>query len=261
MSRDFLITYSIFMDAIFKALNDAARRDILDSLRKQDGQTLSDLEPQFDMTRFGVMKHLAVLEEAKLITTTKVGRFKHHYLNVLPLQEVMDRWIEPLLARPLARGVLDLKKQLEGAANMTDAPDFRMETYIRCTQDALWDALTDPEQEVQYHFMSNRIEREGNQLIYYTQDDTVMLICTEVEMDPKTRILSTFEPRFGGEDAPHSKFAYLIEVDGPYCKLALEHYSIPAGHEGVKDGWHRMLAGLKTYLETGKPAKFGPAAA
>ncbi|MCY4335423.1 MAG: helix-turn-helix domain-containing protein [Litoreibacter sp.] len=108
------------MDAIFKALNDAARRDILDSLRKKDGQTLSELEPQFDMTRFGVMKHLAVLEEAKLITTKKVGRFKHHYLNALPLQEVIDRWIEPLLAKPTARGVLDLKAKLEGAATMTD---------------------------------------------------------------------------------------------------------------------------------------------
>ncbi|MEM7469834.1 MAG: helix-turn-helix domain-containing protein [Pseudomonadota bacterium] len=248
------------MDAVFKALNDTARRNILDSLRDKDGQTLSALEAQFDMTRFGVMKHLGVLEDAKLITTKKVGRFKYHYLNALPLQEVIDRWIEPLLAKPVARGVLDLKAQLEGAAQMTDTPDFRMETYIRCTQDALWDALTDPEQEAQYHFMCNKIERQGNQLIYYTTEDNIMLICTEVEKDPKSRILSTFEPRFSGEEAPHSQFAYLIEVDGPFCKLALEHYTIPPGHEGVKDGWHRMLAGLKTYLETGQAAKFGPAA-
>ena len=66
------------MDAIYKALNDPARRDILDALRETDGQTLSELEARFEMTRFGVMKHLGVLETAKLITTKKVGRFKHH---------------------------------------------------------------------------------------------------------------------------------------------------------------------------------------
>ncbi len=91
------------MDAIFKALNDPARRALLDSLRAKDGQTLTELEEQIDMTRFGVMKHLKVLEEAHLVVTTKVGRFKYHYLNVLPLQEMLDRWIEPLLARPAAR--------------------------------------------------------------------------------------------------------------------------------------------------------------
>ena len=81
------------MDAIFKALNDPARRALLDSLREQDGQSLSDLEEVLAMTRFGVMKHLKVLEDANLIVTRKVGRFKYHYLNAVPLQEVIDRWI------------------------------------------------------------------------------------------------------------------------------------------------------------------------
>lgn len=244
------------MDAIFKALNDPARRDILDNLRKKDGQTLSDLEAQFEMTRFGVMKHLGVLEEAKLITTKKVGRFKHHYLNALPLQEVIDRWIEPLLAKPAAQGLLELKQQLEGAATMSK-PDFRMETFIRCSQDALWDALTDPEEEVKYHFLADRITRDGNTITYYTPDDNVMLICTETELEPKTRIASTFEPKWEGPDMAKSRFEYLIDPQGPFCKLTLEHYDLPAGQEGAADGWQRMLAGLKTYLETGEPAKFG----
>ncbi|MBT8458031.1 MAG: metalloregulator ArsR/SmtB family transcription factor, partial [Alphaproteobacteria bacterium] len=88
------------MDAIFKALNDPARRDLLDSLRQKNGQSLSELEAQLDMTRFGVMKHLKVLEDASLIVTRKKGRFKYHYLNALPLQEVIDRWIDPFLAKP-----------------------------------------------------------------------------------------------------------------------------------------------------------------
>ncbi|MEM7567203.1 MAG: metalloregulator ArsR/SmtB family transcription factor, partial [Pseudomonadota bacterium] len=69
------------MDAIFKALGDGTRRHILDRLRARDGQTLTELEADLGMTRFGVMKHLKVLEEAGLVTTRKVGRFKHHYLN------------------------------------------------------------------------------------------------------------------------------------------------------------------------------------
>lgn len=91
------------MDALFKARADPARRTLLDSLRMRDGQTLQELEARLDMTRFGVMKHLGVLETGGLITTRKVGRFKHHYLNALPLQQAIDRWIEPLLVKPAAR--------------------------------------------------------------------------------------------------------------------------------------------------------------
>ncbi|GFE65895.1 ArsR/SmtB family transcription factor [Litoreibacter roseus] len=246
------------MDVIFKALNDPARRDMLDTLRKRDGQTLSELETRFDMTRFGVMKHLGVLEDAKLITTKKVGRFKHHYLNALPLQEVIDRWIEPLLAKPAARDLLTLKSQLEGAADMTEKPDFRMETYIRCTQDALWDALTDADAHANFNFMASRVERDGNALVYYTPDGSEMLVCTETQLDPKTRISSTFEPRWE-TDAKPSRFDYIIAAEGDYCRLTLEHYdlSFPVVEgEGIADGWVRTLAGLKTWLETGESVKY-----
>jgi DNA-binding transcriptional ArsR family regulator len=107
------------MDAIFKALADETRRLILDLLRNRDGQTLGELElcvakAGVNMTRFGVMKHLKVLEAASLVISRKRGRFKYHYLNVVPLQEVIDRWIEPLTQKPLARATLDLKAKLEG---------------------------------------------------------------------------------------------------------------------------------------------------
>ena len=107
------------MDAIFKALADDTRRLILDVLRDQDGQTLGELEESLaskgvEMTRFGVMKHLKVLEGASLVISRKQGRFKYHYLNVVPLQEVIDRWIEPLTQKPMARATLDLKAKLEG---------------------------------------------------------------------------------------------------------------------------------------------------
>lgn len=107
------------MDAIFKALADDTRRRILDVLHEKDGQTLGELEKSiakagFEMTRFGVMKHLKVLEAASLVVSRKQGRFKYHFLNVVPLQQVIDRWIEPLTQKPLARATLDLKAKLEG---------------------------------------------------------------------------------------------------------------------------------------------------
>jgi DNA-binding transcriptional ArsR family regulator len=254
------------VDAIFKALSDDTRRLLLDELHKRDGQTLSALEAvmvkHVSMTRFGIMKHLKVLEDASLVVTRRSGRFKHHYLNVVPLQEVMDRWMEPLLVKPAARGLLDLKAQLERDAAMThsvdDKPDFLMNTYIHCTQDALWHALTDADANAHYNFVAGSCVREGNQLFFRTPDEALMLICTETRLEPKTRIDSTFEPHWAGPDVTlqASRFVYLIEPQATFCRLTLEHYNIPAGQEGVADGWQRTMAGLKTWLETGQTVRY-----
>ncbi len=248
------------MDTIFKALNDPARRDILDSLRRKDGQKLSELEEQFDMTRFGVMKHLGVLEDASLITTRKVGRFKYHYLNAVPLQEVIDRWIEPLLAKPVARGIIDLKSHLEGNRPMFDSemkPDFVHQTLIRCTQDALWDALTKAEQVAAYHFMCDAAEGDaevGQPMNMIRKDGSIMLTQVTTALDPKSRIEMTFEPNWEG-GAEKSHMVFLIDSEGEHCKLTCEHYEIPVGQDGVKEGWARHIASLKSWLETGKPIK------
>lgn len=245
------------MDAIFKALNDPARRALLDSLREQDGQSLSDLEEVLAMTRFGVMKHLKVLEDANLIVTRKVGRFKYHYLNAVPLQEVIDRWIEPLLKKPAARAVTRLKAQLEKENSMSK-PDFVMQTFINCTQDALWDALTTADAHKEFVFVASDARRDSNAITYLGEDGSTLLVCTETKLTPKTRIDSTFEPHWAGPDVPleKSEFAYIIEPQGDACMLTLEHYKVPAGQEGVAEGWARTLSSLKTYLETGKSVKF-----
>ena len=97
------------MDKVFKALADPSRRHILDLLMKEDGQTLGELETQFpDITRFAVMKHLKILEQAQLLNTRRVGRCKHHYLNAVPIQEIADRWISRFAA-PVAQGLIDLR--------------------------------------------------------------------------------------------------------------------------------------------------------
>jgi DNA-binding transcriptional ArsR family regulator len=100
------------MDEVFKAMADPTRRKLLDELFQQDGQTLTQLERRLPMTRFGVMKHLKVLEEAGLVTTRRNGREKLHYLNPVPIRLVHDRWVSKY-AEPLAATLSGLKRELE----------------------------------------------------------------------------------------------------------------------------------------------------
>ena len=102
-------------DSVFKALADPTRRLLLDLLFEQDGRTLTDLESQVDMTRFGVMKHLRVLEDAGLVVARKSGREKLHFLNVVPIRLVHDRWIDKYTERQVS-ALADLKHQLETSA-------------------------------------------------------------------------------------------------------------------------------------------------
>lgn len=246
------------MESIFKAMADPTRRQLLDSLRERPGQSLQELEGQLEMTRFGVMKHLAVLEEANLVIAKRKGRFKYHYLNALPLQEAIDRWIEPLLVKPAARAVLDLKSQLEGSSQMTK-PDFMMQTYIRCTQDALWAALEDETSIAQFHFMPVTGERDGDTITMRLPDGSPMLTNRLISATPKSRMECTFEPHWEGGGGP-SRVVYLITPEGAHCKLVIEHYDLTfpvVPGEGVADGWARWADGLKTWLETGQPARFG----
>ena len=249
------------MDKIFKALNDPARRAILDSLRQNDGQSLSELQSQFDMTRFGVMKHLGLLEDAGLVLSKKQGRFKYHYLNAVPLQEVIDRWIEPLLAKPLARGLIDLKTHLEGTPKMLDdvKPEFVHQTIIRCTQDALWDALTLADQVALHHFDSScaegDISRVNDTMVTKRKDGSVMLKQKVLSITPKTRLELTFETHTEKNGTNISRSVFLIAPEGDTCKLTCEHYEIPAVHAPVAEGWPRYIASLKSWLETGKSIK------
>jgi len=101
------------MDAVFKALADPTRRQLLDNLHAKNGQTLNALCKKMDMTRQAVSKHLAILEEANLIVTLRRGREKEHYLNSAPIFEIADRWIDKF-ERGKLRALADLKKNLEG---------------------------------------------------------------------------------------------------------------------------------------------------
>ncbi|KFL25097.1 hypothetical protein JP74_20895 [Devosia sp. 17-2-E-8] len=241
------------MDDIFKALADPTRRALLDSLHNRQGQTLTELEAGLEMTRFGVMKHLKVLEEASLVITRREGRFKYHYLNAAPIQEVADRWIAPY-AKPLARFALDLKNNLEGRQIMSEKPDFVVETYIRTTPKALWDALVNPDKTELYYY-GGRVTSDfkvGSR--YWFPDDKggVMLDGEIVEIVPEKRLVTTFLAAWA-PDKPATRVAYDIAPMGDVCKLTITHYEYEKAAPGVVGGWQLILAGLKTYLETGKP--------
>jgi DNA-binding transcriptional ArsR family regulator len=102
-------------DRVFKALADPTRRFLLDRLYARDGRTLGELESELEMTRFGVMKHLRLLEEAGLVVTRRQGREKLHYLNPVPIQLIHDRWIDKYRAHYVS-ALADLKAELEETA-------------------------------------------------------------------------------------------------------------------------------------------------
>ena len=103
-------------DAVFRALADASRRQLLDALHKTNGQTLSELCRTLDMTRQAVTKHLTILEAANLLSTRRQGREKLHFINPVPIAEIADRWIAKF-ERPRLRALSHLKRKLEGGTD------------------------------------------------------------------------------------------------------------------------------------------------
>jgi uncharacterized protein YndB with AHSA1/START domain len=244
-------------DATFKALADASRRHLLDLLFQKDGQTLSELVAHFEgdspfkeMGRFGVMKHLRILEDAGLVTTRKSGREKYHYLNPVPIQMTYDRWVSKY-AQPWASAMTGLKYQLEAAAMDKHKHVFMI--YIRTTPEALWRALTDGDLTQRYYF-ATRVEStwQPGAAYSYTGENGKLIEGEVIEVDPPRRLVTTFKPLWMGE-MPASRVTFEIEPEGAVCKLTLTHDDLerPLGG-GLFDGWSRILSDLKTLLETGE---------
>jgi DNA-binding transcriptional ArsR family regulator len=118
LTCDCMVTYTPAVfddDAVFKALADPTRRFLLDLLFTRDGRTLTELESELAMTRFGVMKHLRVLERARIVVTRRAGREKLHFLNPVPIRLIHDRWIDKYTERRVS-ALLELKTELEAKA-------------------------------------------------------------------------------------------------------------------------------------------------
>ncbi|GIK30085.1 MAG: putative transcriptional regulator, ArsR family protein [Chloroflexota bacterium] len=248
-------------EQVFKALADANRRTLLDRLFQRDGQTLGELQSALpDMTRFGVMKHLQVLETAGLITTHKVGREKFHYLNTVPIQQVYDRWVSKF-SQPWARSLVDLKTVLEETP-MTEKPNHVYEVFIKTTPEQLWNALTQGDITRLYYF-GTRVKSDwkpGSAYAYHydSPEAQVMLEGEVLEADPPRKLVTTFRPVWN--DSPEgqrtSRVTFEIEQLGPACRLVLTHSGLNPDAPltmGIGSGWAQILSGLKTLLETGDP--------
>jgi uncharacterized protein YndB with AHSA1/START domain/DNA-binding transcriptional ArsR family regulator len=269
LTCDPLVTYphAIVDEEAFRALSHPARREILDRLFEDDGQTLSQIEGRFEMTRFGVMKHLRVLEEAGLIVTRKVGREKLHYLNPVPIRAIHDRWIGKFAAGA-SEALLGLRSSLEGggAMNVEAKPSHVFMVFIRTTPEQLWEAITSSEFTQQYYYGST-VEsdwRAGSPYVYRIGGDD-QIVGEVIESDPPRRLVSTFDARWDQEVAadPPSTISWEIEPAGSgVCKLTVVHEGLApdsATASQVDGGMPFILSGLKSLLETGKPLMPAPA--
>ena len=239
------------MDAIFKALADPTRRSLLDALFQQDGQTLTALEARFDMTRFAVMKHLKLLEEAGLVVTRRQGREKLHFLNPVPIRLVHDRWVSKY-ALPVVAALSDLKSRLESPMQKI------YEIYIRTTPERLWEAITDSEIRSKYTFGA-RVTSDwtpGSRFEMAAPGAPGLLGEGKIlEADPPRRLVQTMVALWS-EDVKRegtTKVTWEIEPIGDSCRLVVTHDELRENaNDELYGGWPMILSGLKTWLETGE---------
>ncbi len=247
-----MVTYHAAMDEVFKALADETRRSLLDELFRRDGQSLTSLEQRLPMTRFGVMKHLKVLEEAGLVVTRKQGREKLHFLNPVPIRLVHDRWVSKY-AEPWAAGLSEIKSRLE------ETMEKVFEIYIKTTPERLWEAITDPEIRTKYNFGS-RVESDwtvGARIInvHPGAPDGPLGEGEILEVDPPRRLVHTLRALWGDDVKAEgfSRVSWDIEPVGDSCCLTVTHDQLREGaNNQLYGGWPMILSGLKTYLETGE---------
>lgn len=236
---------------MFRALADPTRRSLLDELRREDGQTLSQLEERFEMTRFGVMKHLKQLEEAGLVVTRRRGREKLHFLNPVPIRLVHDRWVSKY-AEPWAAGLSDLKQRLESPMEKV------FEIYIRTTPERLWEAITDPEIRSKYNFGA-RVESDwtpGSRFEMSHPNAPGLLGEGEIlEVDRPRRLVQSMLALWSDDVKSEgtSRVTWEIEPVGDSCRLTVTHDELREGaNDELYGGWPMILSGLKTWLETGE---------
>jgi uncharacterized protein YndB with AHSA1/START domain/DNA-binding transcriptional ArsR family regulator len=240
------------MDDVFRALADPTRRSLLDELFKEDGQTLTALEGRLPMSRFGVMKHLKVLEEANLVVTRRRGREKLHFLNPVPIRLVHDRWVSKY-AEPWAATLTGLKHRLE---DRTMEKVF--EIYIKTTPERLWEAITNPEQRAHYNFGVGVQSEWTNGSPYSSVHPAAGAPIAEgenLEVDPPRRLVQSFNALWS-EDvkaAGTSRVTWEIAPVEDSCRLTVTHDQLPEdANDELYGGWPMILSGLKTYLETGE---------
>jgi uncharacterized protein YndB with AHSA1/START domain len=247
-----MVTYYGGVDEVFKALADASRRSLLDELFRRDGQTLSELMVRLPMTRFGVMKHLHILEEAGLVVTRRRGREKLHFLNTVPIQLVHDRWVSKY-ERVWAAGLSALKRTLE-----ENSMEKVFEIYIKATPERLWDAITNPNLRKIYSF-GVEVESDwtpGSRYVGRSSTTPMLLVEGDnLEVDPPRKLVQSFNALWDDDVKAEgtSRVTWEITPVADSCLLTVTHDQLREGaNSQLYGGWMMVLSGLKTYLETGE---------
>ena len=215
------------------------------------------------MTRFGVMKHLRILEAASLVTTRRDGRRKLHFLNPSdpahrgpldqPLCPAVDRGDGRSEERPGGRDKEDNTQM--------GAPQHVFQVYIRATPERLWQAITDPAMTQIYYFNS-LVDSDfavGSPITYKQPDGSLDIDGKVLEADPPRKLVHSFSSRWEANEDPPSTVTWEITPMGSEtCLLSVTHGGFPsenASYNSVKDGWPIILSGLKTLVETGEKLK------
>jgi uncharacterized protein YndB with AHSA1/START domain len=204
------------------------------------------------MTRFGVMKHLKVLEEAGLLTTKRRGREKLHFLNPVPIRLVHDRWVSKY-AESWAAALSGLKKRIE-----EHAMEKVFEIYIKTTPERLWEAITDDEMRRKYWFGVGVISdwTPGSRVEALHPGAGIVIGEGEnLEVEPPRRLVQSFRALWS-EDVKRegtSRVIWEIEPVGDSCRVTVTHDELPEdANSELYGGWPMILSGLKTLLETGE---------
>jgi uncharacterized protein YndB with AHSA1/START domain len=236
---------------------------LLDRLFERDGQTLGELTAHLpDMTRFGVMRHLGVLESAGLISTRKEGREKRHFLNPVPIRRIHDRWISKYAA-PVIGTMSAIKDHLE-APPMAVPPDeieHVYTIYINADPDRVWRAITDGDETVQYYYGTRVVSAwsVGARVSYDYPDGKVAADGEVLVCDPPKRLEMTFLARWDPEVEAEGPIRHLweLEPEDGATKLTVTTRGLKKGSKNAESfgsGIIWIVSGLKTYVEGGRTA-------
>jgi uncharacterized protein YndB with AHSA1/START domain len=246
-----MVSYSAGVELVFRALADPTRRALLDALYERDGQTLVALTARHELTRVGVAKHLRLLEAAGLVVTKRRGREKLHYLNVVPIRQVHDRWVSKY-TESWGAGLTGLKEELEQPMEKV------FEIYIRTTPERLWAAITDPAIRAKYHFgagVESAWTTGSAYALTHPASDRPLAEGENVVVDPPHRLVQTMHVLWSddAEQEGTSRVTWEIEPVGASCRLTVTHDQLREdAPPELYGGWPMIMSGLKTWLETGQ---------
>ena len=231
----------------------------MDIVKNNPGIYVNKLTEHFDFSRYAVMKHLKILEEAELIVSKRSSRYKVLYINAIPIQTIYDRWISKYSAL-WTKSLSSLKYRLEEENKImaqTD-PKYIFVIYIKTTKEKLWDALTNPEMTSKYYYGS-KIKSQfttGSSIEYLLPDESgkeYSAVYGEIiEIEKNKKLVHSFS--FGSNDDKPSKATFEIEEVEQGVKLTLTHDNFDSEtttYKEVIQGWPLIISGLKTLLETG----------